>query len=74
MLGLKITNIQDFPDGPWLRLFAPNAGGLDLSLGQGTRSHMWQLRVHMLVLKIPQGAMKIEDSACRSYDLAQPDK
>ena len=29
----------------WLRLWAPNAGDLDLTLGQGTRSHMWQLRV-----------------------------
>ena len=27
----------------WLRLFAPNVGGLDLIPGQGTRSHMLQL-------------------------------
>ena len=37
---------------PWLILCAPNAGGLGLSPGQGTRSHMPQLRIHMLQLKI----------------------
>ena len=31
----------------WLGLHAPNAGGLGLILGQGTRSHMPQLRVHI---------------------------
>ena len=34
-----------------LRLCAPNAGGLVLSPGQGTRSRMPQLRVRMLQLK-----------------------
>ena len=28
----------------WLRLIAPNAGGLGSILGQGTRSHTLQLR------------------------------
>ena len=28
----------------WLRLHAPNAGGLDSIPGMGTRSHMLQLR------------------------------
>ena len=41
---------------PWLRLHLPNAGGPGLFPGQGTRSHMLQLRVCMLQL---------------SYDLAQ---
>ena len=31
----------------WLRLHTPNAGGTGLIPGQGTRSHMLQLRVHM---------------------------
>ena len=31
----------------WLRLHAPSAGGIGSTLGQGTRSHMLQLRVHM---------------------------
>ena len=41
----------------WLRLHTPNAGGLG-SLGQGTRSHMPQLRVCMLQLKIPHATTK----------------
>ena len=32
---------------PWLRLCAPNARGLHSIPGQGTRSHMLQLRVNM---------------------------
>ena len=36
----------------WLGLHVPNAAGLGLILGQGTRSHMLQLRVHMPQLKI----------------------
>ena len=38
----------------WLRLCAPNAGGLGSIRGQGTRSHMPQL-------KILHAAMKTED-------------
>ena len=36
----------------WLRLCAPNARGPGLIPGQGTRSHMPQLRVCMMQLKI----------------------
>ena len=36
----------------WLRLRAPNAGGPGSILGQGTRSHMLQLK------KIPRAATK----------------
>ncbi|TEA40834.1 hypothetical protein DBR06_SOUSAS19710043, partial [Sousa chinensis] len=43
----------------WLRLHAPNAGGLGSIPGQGTRSPMPQLRVHMLQLKILHTATKI---------------
>ena len=35
----------------WLRLHAPNAGGLGSVPCQGTRSHMLQLRVCMLQLR-----------------------
>ena len=35
----------------WLRLQAPNAGGLGLIPGQGTRSHTPQLRVRMPQLR-----------------------
>ena len=37
----------------WLRLLAPNAQGLGSIPGQGTRSHLLQLRVHLLRLKDP---------------------
>ena len=43
----------------WLRLHAPNARDLGLIPGQGTRSHMLQLRVCRLQLK---------DPACHSKD------
>ena len=46
----------------WLHLCAPNAGGQGLIPGQGTRPHMPQLRVHMLQLKIPCAATKIQHS------------
>ena len=46
----------------WLTLHPPKAGGLDLILGQGTRSHMLQLRVHMPQLKIPHAATKTRHS------------
>ena len=35
----------------WLKLHAPSAGGLGSIPGQGTRSHMLQLRVLMPQLK-----------------------
>ena len=35
----------------WLRLCAPNAGAVGLIPGQGTRSHMLQLRVDMWQLR-----------------------
>ena len=40
------------------RLHASNAGGPGSIPGQGTRSHMPQLRVPMLQLKIPHAATK----------------
>ncbi|TEA22649.1 hypothetical protein DBR06_SOUSAS14710042, partial [Sousa chinensis] len=43
----------------WLRLCAPNAGGPGAIPGQGTRSHMLQLRVHVPQLKLPHAATKI---------------
>ena len=35
----------------WLKLQAPDAGGLGSIPGQGNRPHMLQLRVHMLQLR-----------------------
>ena len=42
----------------WLRLRTPNAGDPGSIPGQGTRSHMPQLRVCMLQLKTPHAASK----------------
>ena len=36
---------------PWVQLVAPNAGGPGSILGQGTRSHMPQLRPSAAKLK-----------------------
>ena len=48
VVGESIVNIkgisQDFPGGPVVRLRAAIAGGLGSTPGQGTRSHMLQLR------------------------------
>ena len=56
-----------------LRLCTDNAGGLGSIPGQGTRSHMPQLWVCMLQLKILHAAMKIKYGCCNS-DLMQPNK
>ena len=50
----------------WLRLHAPNAGGLSLIPGQGNRSHMPQLKdaaCHNL--------KRQKDPVCRKKALAQ---
>ena len=49
----------------WLRLCAPNAGGPGSIPGQGTRSHMPQLRVRMPQLKILHAATKISHTATK---------
>ena len=49
--SLKITSIGTFLVVQWLRLCAPNADGLCLILGQGTRASRPQLRDHMLQLR-----------------------
>ena len=48
----------------WLRLHTPNAGVLGLIPSQGTRSHMLQLRIHTLQVKIPRAVKKTEDPEC----------
>ena len=52
-----------------LRLHAPNAGGLGLISGQGTRSHMLQLRVHMLQQKLQPNKLKKENSSANAGDI-----
>ena len=43
-----------------LRLHSPNAGSLGLIPGQGTRSHLLQLRARMLRLMIPRATAKTQ--------------
>ena len=49
----------------WLRLRVPNAGGLGSIPGQGTRSHMPQLKIPYAATKIPHAAMKIPHAATK---------
>ena len=46
--------------GQWLKFCTPNAGGLGLTPGQGTRSHMLQL-------KNPHSAMKTWCNQINTY-------
>ena len=52
---------RDCPGSPVLRFHAPNVGDLDSIPGQGTRSHMPQLRVHtgLLTLITPEKVEKV---------------
>ena len=50
----------------WLIFHAPNAGDPGSIPGLGTKSHMSQLRVDMLQLKIPHAATETKDPACSS--------
>ena len=59
MLGISLA-VQ------WLKLHAPNAGGLGSIPGQGTASHMQQLRAFTPPLRIPQTAMKSSHRAMKT--------
>ena len=47
---------MQFPGGPEAKTPSSQWGGLGSISGQGTRSHMPQLRLHMLHLKIQHAA------------------
>ena len=51
----------------WLRLNAPNAGGLGSVPGQGNRSTKMQLRVHKPQLKILYATTKTQSSQINKY-------
>ena len=53
------ANARDVLVVQWFRPCAPNAGGLGMILGQGTRSHVLQLQ-------ISHAAMKNEDPTCHN--------
>ena len=48
----------DFSGGPVAKILYSNVEAPGLIPGQGTRSHMLQLRVHMVLLKILHAATK----------------
>ena len=49
---LKSSLVGNSLAAQWLRLLAPSAGGLGVSPGQGTRSHMSQLKISCAIIKI----------------------
>ena len=51
----------------WLRLCIPKAGGPGWIPDQGSRSHMLQLRVRMLQMKIPHVAPKITCAVTKTW-------
>ena len=51
-------NEMDFPDGSVANTLSPNAGCQGSFLGQATRSHMLQPRLHKPQLKIPHATNK----------------
>jgi len=61
------------PGGPVAETLQLSCGGPGSVPGQGTRSHMPQLRVHTLQLKISH-TMKTEDLMSRSWGAVQPNK
>ena len=56
-----------------LRLCAPNTGGLGSIPGQGTRSHMSQLRARMPQLKDPSATTKTQHSKIHKYFIKRVD-
>ena len=54
---VKTTN-RDFPGGPVAKTPCFQSRGPGSIPGQGTRSHMLELRVHMPQLKIPHATWK----------------
>ena len=54
---------RDFPSGPAAKTPHSQRRRPEIP-GQGTRSHILQLRVHVLKLKNPHPAMEIEDPGC----------
>ena len=63
------TRLSDFTSlsVQWLRLHSSNEGDLGSIPGEGTRSHMPQLRVQMLQLKILDVRTKTQHSQINKY-------
>ena len=58
----KVKLLREFLVIQWLRIQAPNAESPGLIPGQGTRSHMLQLKIPRATRKIPHAATKTQHS------------
>ena len=58
----------------WLGRRTPNTGGPGSVPGQGTRSHMSQLRVCTPQLRVHMQQLKTQDPTCLNQDLVQINK
>ena len=70
----KLCWFWDFPGGPVAKTLGSQCRGLGSIPGQGTRSHILQLRVHTLQLKNTHATVKMEELKGHDEDLAQPNK
>ena len=59
---IKTTTHGNSLMAQWLRIWAPNAGGLRLIPGQGTRSFMIQLKIPHVATKILWATTKTQNS------------
>ena len=59
---IKTTTHGNSLMAQWLRIWAPNAGGLRLIPGQGTRSSMPQLKIPHVATKILWATTKTQNS------------
>ena len=64
---------RDFPSGPAAKTPHSQRRRPEIP-GQGTRSHILQLRVHTLQLKNTHATVKMEELKGHDEDLAQPNK
>ena len=66
MVMVLTVDCRDFPVVQWLRLHTPSAGGLGSIPGQGTRSHMPQLKIPYAAARAPHATRKTGDPVCYS--------
>ena len=74
LLCNKFANPMDSLVAQWLGRLTPNTEGPGSVPGQGTRSHMSQLRVCAPQLRVHVPQLKTQDPACLSQDLVQSNK
>ena len=60
----KLCWFRGFPGGPMAKTLCSQCRGLGSILGQGTRSHFLQQRVHTPQLKNTHAPVKMEELKC----------